>query len=174
VTTSPKIWSFPILCSGSGFDCKDRDAVMNPGLCPYRGQSWLISPGRALYLPAGHVGEPNGRLICQEGGGTSEAAPVVKIKVAVTHRPAMIGTNDGTMTGTLRAAKQDDLPALSKFLVRAYKFEPADFHFDPQLLEWKYLYPRTGWQGGRSSCWKEEGRSLLFPRPHSCRQVPDA
>ena len=54
------------------------------------------------------------------------------------------------MIGTLRAAKQNDLPALAQFLVRVYKFEPSDFHFDPRLLEWKYLYPRDGWQGGRS------------------------
>jgi len=63
----------------------------------------------------------------------------------------------GTMIGTLRTAKQNDLPALAKFLVRAYKFEPSDFHFDPRLLEWKYLYPRTGWQGGRSYLLERDG-----------------
>lgn len=54
------------------------------------------------------------------------------------------------MIGTFRATAQDDLPALTKFLVRVYKFEPSDFHADPRLLEWKYLYPRASWQGSRS------------------------
>ena len=67
----------------------------------------------------------------------------------VTHRPAMIGT--------LRATTEDDLPALAKFLVRAYKFEPSDFHFDLRLLEWKYLYPRAGWQGSRSYLLERDG-----------------
>jgi hypothetical protein len=63
----------------------------------------------------------------------------------------------GTMIGTLRATKQDDLPALAKFLLRAYKFEPSDFHFDQRLLEWKYLFPRPGWQGGRSYLFERDG-----------------
>jgi hypothetical protein len=54
------------------------------------------------------------------------------------------------MIATIRATDHKDLPALSKFLVRAYKFEPSDFHFDPRLLEWKYLYPRAAWQGSHS------------------------
>ena len=61
------------------------------------------------------------------------------------------------MIGTLRAAKQNDLPALAQFLVRVYKFEPSDFHFDPRLLEWKYLYPRAARQGSRSYLFERSG-----------------
>ena len=72
-----------------------------------------------------------------------------QVEDAVAHRPAMIGK--------LRATTENDLPALAKFLVRAYNFEPSDFHFDPRLLEWKYLYPRAGWQGGRSYFLERKG-----------------
>jgi hypothetical protein len=61
------------------------------------------------------------------------------------------------MIATIRATDHEDLPALSKFLVRAYKFEPSDFHFDPRLLKWKYLYPRAGWQGSRSYLFERSG-----------------
>jgi hypothetical protein len=61
------------------------------------------------------------------------------------------------MIGTLRATEQNDLPALAKFLVRVYKFEPSDFHADLRLLEWKYLCPRPGWQGGRSYLLEKDG-----------------
>src|ERR1700687_3670378 len=63
----------------------------------------------------------------------------------------------GTMIGKVRVTTENDLPALGKFLVRAYNFEPSDFHFDPRLLEWKYLYPRAGWQGGRSYLLERDG-----------------
>jgi hypothetical protein len=69
----------------------------------------------------------------------------------------MIGTMIGPMIRTMRATEQNDLPGLAKFLVRAYKSEPSDFHFDPRLLEWKYLYPRAGWQGGRSYLLEKDG-----------------
>src|ERR1700716_3679102 len=65
--------------------------------------------------------------------------------------------NTQPMIGTLRAATENDLPALAKFLIRAYNFEPSDFHFEPRLLEWKYLYPRAGWQGGRSYLLERDG-----------------
>jgi hypothetical protein len=61
------------------------------------------------------------------------------------------------MSATLRATEQHDLPALATFLVRVYKFEPSDFHTDQQLLQWKYLYPRPGWQGGRSYLIERDG-----------------
>ncbi len=61
------------------------------------------------------------------------------------------------MTSTLRATEQNDLPALSRFLVRVYKFEPSDFHADPRLLQWKYLYPISTWQGGRSFLLERDG-----------------
>jgi Acetyltransferase (GNAT) domain len=61
------------------------------------------------------------------------------------------------MSGILRATERNDLPALAKFLVRVYKFEPSDFHADPRLLEWKYLYPRAGWEGGRSYILERDG-----------------
>ena len=61
------------------------------------------------------------------------------------------------MIATIRATDHKDLPALSKFLVRAYNFEPSDFHFDPRLLEWKYLYPRAARQGSRSYLFERSG-----------------
>ena len=61
------------------------------------------------------------------------------------------------MIATIRATDHKDLPALSKFLVRAYKFEPSDFHVDPRLLEWKYLHPRAAWQGSRSYLFEGSG-----------------
>ena len=61
------------------------------------------------------------------------------------------------MSGILRATGQNDLRALARFLVRVYKFEPSDFHFDPRLLEWKYLYPRSAWQGSRSYLIERDG-----------------
>jgi hypothetical protein len=61
------------------------------------------------------------------------------------------------MIATIRATDHEDFPALSKFLVRAYRFEPSDFHFDPRLLKWKYLYPRAGWQGSRSYLFERSG-----------------
>lgn len=54
------------------------------------------------------------------------------------------------MIGTLKTTEPSDLPALATFLVRVYKFESSDFHFDPRMLEWKYFHPRSGWQGSRS------------------------
>ena len=61
------------------------------------------------------------------------------------------------MIATIRATDHKDLPALSKFLVRVYNFEPPDFHFDPRLLEWKYLYPRAARQGSRSYLFERSG-----------------
>lgn len=61
------------------------------------------------------------------------------------------------MIGKLRATEHVDLPALAKFLARIYRFEPSDVHADPRLLEWKYLYPRASWQGGRSYLLEREG-----------------
>jgi hypothetical protein len=62
------------------------------------------------------------------------------------------------MIATIRATDHEDLPALSKFLVRAYKFEPSDFHFDPRLLKRKYLHPRAGWLGSRSYLFERSGK----------------
>lgn len=64
------------------------------------------------------------------------------------------------MIRTLRTTEQNDLPALAKFLVRVYKFEPSDFHANPRLLEWKYLYPRASWQGGRSYLLEKDGQII--------------
>ncbi len=61
------------------------------------------------------------------------------------------------MIAAIRTTDHRDLLALSKFLVRVYNFEPSDFHFDPRLLEWKYLYPRAGWQGSRSYLMEKNG-----------------
>ncbi len=54
------------------------------------------------------------------------------------------------MIATIRATEPKDLPALAKFLVRVYQFDPSDHHADTRLLEWKYLCPRPGWDGSRS------------------------
>jgi hypothetical protein len=62
------------------------------------------------------------------------------------------------MIATIRATDHEDLPALPKFLVRAYKFEPSDFHFDPRLLKRKYLHPRAGWLGSRSYLFERSGK----------------
>src|SRR6266478_2441004 len=61
------------------------------------------------------------------------------------------------MSATLRAAAPNDLRALAKFLVHVYKFEPSDFHADPQLLEWKYLCPRSSWSSSRSYLLERNG-----------------
>jgi len=61
------------------------------------------------------------------------------------------------MTLLIRPAEQKDLPALSKFLVRVYHFDPLDPHANPQFLEWKYLHPRTGWEGSRSYLLEKNG-----------------
>ena len=62
------------------------------------------------------------------------------------------------MIATIRATEPQDLPALAKFLVRVYQFDPSDHHADTQLLEWKYLYPRASWQGGRSYLLEKDGQ----------------
>jgi hypothetical protein len=64
------------------------------------------------------------------------------------------------MIGTLRATEQNDLRPLGAFLARVYKFEPSDFHADPRLLEWKYLYPRASWQGSRSYLLEKDGQII--------------
>ncbi len=61
------------------------------------------------------------------------------------------------MIAAIRPTEPKDIPALAKFLVRVYRFEPSDFHADPRLLEWKYLYPRASWQGGRSYLLERDG-----------------
>ncbi|HKM86584.1 MAG TPA: GNAT family N-acetyltransferase [Terriglobales bacterium] len=62
------------------------------------------------------------------------------------------------MTASIRATQPADLPALAEFLVRVYKFDPSDHRADPQLLEWKYLYPRDGWEGSRSYVLEKDGQ----------------
>src|SRR5260370_2688629 len=65
------------------------------------------------------------------------------------------------MIDAIRAADHEDLPTLSKFPVRRYKFERSDFHFDPRHLKWKYLYPRVGWQGNRSYLFERSGEIVV-------------
>jgi hypothetical protein len=71
------------------------------------------------------------------------------------------------MIGTLRATEPSDLPALARFLVRVYKFEPSDLHADLRMLEWKYLCPRPGWDGSRSYVLEKGGEIVahggVFP-----------
>jgi len=64
------------------------------------------------------------------------------------------------MTGamTIRATERKDLPALAKFLVRVYKFDPSDYHADPQLLQWKYLNGMPGREGNRSYLLEKDGK----------------
>lgn len=63
-----------------------------------------------------------------------------------------------SMIAAPRATEQKDLPALARFLVHVYKFDSSDPHVDLELLEWKYLYPRPGWQGGRSYLLEKDGQ----------------
>ena len=48
------------------------------------------------------------------------------------------------MTAAIRATEYKDIPALARFLVRVYQFDPLDHHADKLLLEWKYLHPTPG------------------------------
>jgi Acetyltransferase (GNAT) domain len=62
------------------------------------------------------------------------------------------------MVGEIRAAQLDDLPAVAKLLLRVYQFEPSDHHADLELLEWKYLRARPGWEGSRSYLIEKDGQ----------------
>lgn len=64
------------------------------------------------------------------------------------------------MIAVIRATEHKDLPALAKFLVRVYKFDPSDHHADTQLLEWKYLRQRPGWEGSRSYVLERDGHIM--------------
>ncbi|MFZ0797643.1 MAG: hypothetical protein WCA13_21055 [Terriglobales bacterium] len=64
------------------------------------------------------------------------------------------------MSAEIRATQHKDLTALAEFLVRVYQFDPPDHHADPQLLEWKYLYPRDGWEGSRSYLLERNGQII--------------
>lgn len=61
------------------------------------------------------------------------------------------------MTVSIRPAEHRDLPALAEFLARVYRFGPSDRHADAQLLEWKYLCPKPGWEGSRSYLFEKNG-----------------
>jgi hypothetical protein len=61
------------------------------------------------------------------------------------------------MTHCIRPAEHKDLPALAEFLARVYNADLSDLHFDPRLLEWKYLYPKSGWEGSRSYLLENNG-----------------
>jgi hypothetical protein len=63
-----------------------------------------------------------------------------------------------TMTAAIRATESQDLPAIAKFLLRVYQFDPSDRHADTQFLEWKYLGPRPGWKGSRSYLLEKDGK----------------
>jgi hypothetical protein len=64
------------------------------------------------------------------------------------------------MTVLIRPTEHKDLPALSKFLVRVYHFDPSDHHANLKLLEWKYLHPRPGWEGSRSYLVEKNGEIM--------------
>lgn len=64
------------------------------------------------------------------------------------------------MISAPRTIELKDLPALSKFLVRVYKFDSSDKHADIKLLEWKYLSSRTGWKGSRSYVLEKDGQII--------------
>jgi hypothetical protein len=51
------------------------------------------------------------------------------------------------MTAATRATEYKDIPALARFLVRVYQFDPLDHHADKRLLEWKYLHLTPGCEG---------------------------
>jgi hypothetical protein len=62
------------------------------------------------------------------------------------------------MTGVIRATEFKDLPALTEFLVRVYRFDPSDYHADPELLQWKYLDGMPGREGNRSYLLEKDGQ----------------
>lgn len=62
------------------------------------------------------------------------------------------------MNAAIRATQHTDLPALAEFMARVYHFEPADYHADPQFLDWKYLHSREGWEGSRSYVLEKDGQ----------------
>jgi len=61
------------------------------------------------------------------------------------------------MTAAVRASDSRDLPALAKFLTRVYKLAPSHPLTDPRFLEWKYVWPRPGWNGSRSYILEKDG-----------------
>jgi hypothetical protein len=62
------------------------------------------------------------------------------------------------MIAVPRAIEHRDIPALAEFLVRVYKFDSTDHHANATLLEWKYLWPRSDWQGSRSYVLEKNGQ----------------
>ncbi len=63
-------------------------------------------------------------------------------------------------SAAIRATESDDLPALAKFLVRVYQFDPSDHHANPQFLEWKYLRPHSAWKSSRSYLLEKNGEIM--------------
>jgi len=64
------------------------------------------------------------------------------------------------MIAAVRATELNDLPALARFLVRVFQFDPSDHHADTRLLEWKYLRPSPGREGSRSYLLEREGQIM--------------
>jgi hypothetical protein len=60
------------------------------------------------------------------------------------------------MIGSPRAINADDLEKVSRFLLGIYKIDAAAFA-DPEVLEWKYLRPRTDWHGSRGFVMERDG-----------------
>jgi hypothetical protein len=58
----------------------------------------------------------------------------------------------------IRPVEAKDLPALSRFLVRAYQVDVASNLSNTAFLEWKYLSPRPGSVGSRSFVLEKEGK----------------
>lgn len=71
------------------------------------------------------------------------------------------------MAAAVRPTSLNDLPLLANFLSRVYKFAPSDPHADTKLLEWKYLWPRPGWEGSRSYVAEKDGQIVAH-----CGLVP--
>jgi hypothetical protein len=64
------------------------------------------------------------------------------------------------MSAAIRATTPNDLPALAKFLIRVYKFDPSDHHANTKLLKWKYFDSRPGGEGRRSYVLEKDGQIM--------------
>ena len=58
----------------------------------------------------------------------------------------------------LRAAVREDRDGLAGFLSETFKHPAGTFFIRPEVLDWKYFWPRSDWESPRSWIVKNEGR----------------
>ena len=61
--------------------------------------------------------------------------------------PPAMGSGDALTE--FRSIRSEDLPEVSRFLIRIYRVERTAPFADPRFLAWKYLTPRSEWNGSR-------------------------